>query len=74
MAKQMRQFELTSDTESGTAFLSTWLEDDKRLKVGTKLTLKDWIDPERLWEIVSRGENTKPLDQIHKGWKVGGIS
>lgn len=72
MAKMMRQFELVSPTESGQACLTTWLEDDKRLKVGSTLTLKDWVDPERWWEITWASSDPKPLDEINRQWKVGG--
>lgn len=64
----MRQVSLR-DGDSRTV---TWLPDDKRLRVGTRVTLKDSEDPSRLWTITGRSE-PKDSSQIHRDWRVGGL-
>lgn len=62
----MRQFSVERPLP-GRCFaqMTVWLEDDPRLKVGTKLTLKE--HPES-WEITGRGEvprRRSTLDPTH---------
>ncbi len=67
--KQMRQFQL----RSGQTYTTCWLEDDPRLKVGNKVTLKTSDDPNRWWGIMQRSENTTEFGQINRVWNVGGL-
>ena len=48
MNKQVRQYELRSGSHTFVTFL-----DDLNLAVGSKITLKDGNDPDRLWEVVA---------------------
>jgi hypothetical protein len=67
--KKMRQFKL----RHGNTHTTCYLEDDPRLKVGNRVTLKTSDDPKKLWEIESRSEVTTELGSINQAWKVGGI-
>lgn len=60
-----RQFDLSS----GDTRMRTWLEDDERLRVGTRLTLRG---DDRVWTIESWFGVTLE-DPPHKDWKVGGL-
>ncbi len=68
---KFRQFELI-EIATG-ARLITWLEDEPRLKVGAKLTLK----PTRniLWVINARYTTTESRETLdaRRQWKVGGL-
>jgi len=61
-----RQFHL----QSGTRHLVCWLEDDRLLTLGRRLTLKGIAD--RVWTVVTRYNKT--LDEPpEKRWQVGGL-
>lgn len=57
----MRQLDL----RCGRTATTVWLEDDKRLKLGARISLKD--DP-RIWDIVKRGDQTTEKSKIHRTW------
>lgn len=65
----MRQFQL----RSGQTYTTCWLEEDSRLKVGNKVTLKTSDDPKRWWEIIGCSDNATELGRINRIWNVGGI-
>lgn len=62
-----RQYEL----ESGISQLVTWLEDDDRVQVGTKLTLKGIDDT--VWKVTAR-YNVVLDESPRQVWKVGGLT
>lgn len=62
-SKSMVQLSL----DSGDRQLVTWVAADKRLKVGSQITLKDYDDPKLLWSILSVGEPTE-ASNINRGW------
>lgn len=64
-----RQFDL-EDPASG-ARLTCWLEDDARLRVGVRLTLKQ--TGTRLWRIVKRYTHVVDDADLKRHWKVGGL-
>ena len=57
--------------QQGGMVLVCWIPVDKRVKHGVKLTLKD--GPEGWWEVLEVYTTQKPVDQIRKTWKVGGL-
>lgn len=52
--------------------LTTWVEADKVLKVGNTMTLKNYVDPDRVWDIEHVGTPHAATD-INHGWHVGGM-
>lgn len=60
-----RQFDLVT----GKTHLRTWLEDDRRLKIGARLTLKGDSD---IWTITARWPQVVD-EPPAKDWKVGGL-
>jgi hypothetical protein len=70
MAKsvKMRQVQLTAPSEHGTIFLTTYVEDVPGLKPKNSITLKDSIDPERLWEIISVSAQARDKKDIKTTW------
>ena len=65
----MRQFALVH----GYTNYIVWLEDDKRLQEGARVTLKDYPDPKKLWTIKKRYETVVMASELQKRWHVGGI-
>lgn len=61
--KMMQQLNLISE---GT-HLVTWVESDPTIVVGSKITLKDYKESERLWEVKLVGPPQKAND-IKRGW------
>lgn len=61
-----RQFDL----QSGDAFLTCWLEDDPRLKVGVMVTLEFY--GKAYWKINARSRFKRAGNQRQQ-WKVGGL-
>lgn len=66
MSKFYRQYKL----RTGHTSLTTWLEDDKRITVGTQLTLKD---DDVLWTVEER-YNQLEEGRPQQDWKVGGLA
>ena len=55
--------------EQGERRLVTWIEDDKRVKVGTRLELKG---ENGVWRVTAvYGKRAK--SQINRNWRVGGL-
>lgn len=70
MSKDLdRQFDLE---DGDGAFLTCWLRDDPRLKVGVVVTLKE--TGTRKWRIKHRSEFATPDAGINRHWRVGGLS
>jgi hypothetical protein len=65
----MRQFRL----RDGVTHTVTWLPDNKRLRLGARVTLKDSAEPKRLWEVTGRSPTVKDASKIHRDWRVGGL-
>jgi hypothetical protein len=49
-----------------------WVPTEKGPKLGSKITLKNSEDPERLWSVMTIGESAESSN-LHTDWKVGGI-
>lgn len=49
-----------------------WVSTEKKPKVGSRITLKNSEEPDRLWTVVRMSE---PVDstKLHTDWKVGGL-
>jgi hypothetical protein len=66
---EIRQFELIDYNDNSR--LVCWLPNDKRLKVGSRITLKEI--PKRDW-IVNRVYRTvKDYAELNRRWRVGGL-
>jgi hypothetical protein len=52
---------------SGTRRLTTWVDADKRLHAGATMTLKDYAEPQRVWDILHVGTPHVATD-IKRGW------
>lgn len=65
----MRQLQFQSDGRHTTGYV----EDDSRLRIGTRVTLRDCSDPSRLWTVTGRAPRTVERSQIKSRWQVGGI-
>jgi len=61
--KMMQQLNVVSDN----LHLVTWVEFDPKIEVGSKITLKDYKEPDRLWEVLLVGQSQKASD-IKRGW------
>jgi hypothetical protein len=68
----LREFPATS-MEDGGARLVVWLDDERGLKVGTRVTLKETGDMQ--WLVYERYSTLRNHDQLLEGrrWKVGGL-
>lgn len=64
MKQPMRQFKLAT----GSATLVTYLPEDRRLRVGTRLTLKDSDDPRRWWTVIWRSVYVRDRKSIRTDW------
>lgn len=66
----LRQYELC---DAGGSILVCWLEEDKRLKVGVRLTLKGTGN--RQWMVSQRYKTTRTGEDMafNRRWKVGGL-
>ena len=53
--------------------LRTWLDDDPRLTIGVRVTLKRDGTPLREWTVVERSEMTLDRPPTQR-WQVGGLS
>ena len=63
----------TSENEDITT-LVTYVETDKRLKEGCRITLKSHAHPEWWWHVEKIYSNSeKEKSQLHADWKVGGL-
>jgi hypothetical protein len=60
---------IQTDLQSGDVHLTSWLPQDKRVKLGSRISLDK--DP-TVWTVMKQYE---PIDssQIQRGWNVGGI-
>lgn len=67
--RMMRQFKL----QSGTTVTTAWLDDDPRVKLHSRVTLKDSDEPKRWWVVIERGDNTRHKSTLEKSWNVGGV-
>lgn len=56
---------------SGPAEMVAWLN-TRRVRVGSRVTLKKSGDPDRLWT-VRKMYGARPLDTLHTDWRVGGL-
>ena len=65
----VRQFDL-EDNQG--ARLTCWLADDKRLKPGVSVTLRE--TGERRWVILKRYEMVVEDSAINRRWRVGGLT
>ena len=65
-----RQTKLSSKTADGETFTTCWLEVDKRVKLGSVITIK--ADPSIWWTVISMSEPMEMKD-IHTDWDVGGL-
>lgn len=65
MSKPMVQVSLQGVNES--RHMVCWVPQDKRLKVGNRVTLKSYEDPTFLWEIQFVSEPLK-AHEINHGW------
>lgn len=73
MATTYRQFHLVNGTgQDFTTQLRCWLEDDARLTVGRRITLKRDGDAMREWVINERSEMTLDRHPTLR-WQVGGL-
>jgi hypothetical protein len=63
---------LVRDDGLGQASIVCWLEADKRLKKGVRLTLKDNNDPNTWWTVDAVYDTMERLS-IQKVWDAGGI-
>lgn len=61
--KMIQQLNVVSDN----LHMVTWVEADPTIKIGSKITLKDYKDPKRLWEVKFVGPSQKTSD-IKRGW------
>jgi hypothetical protein len=70
MSEKYRQFAL----QAGVSRLVTWLEDDKRLKVGARLTLAKGpaADEATVWTVAQRYSEVRDVPP-NRDWKVGGL-
>lgn len=69
-----RQFHLVNGHGPDfTTQLRCWLEDDPRLKVGARITLKRDGDPTREWIVNERSEMTLDRPPTLR-WQVGGLT
>lgn len=69
----MRQFELTTGTTRPHQMVC-WLPEDSRLRVGTRLTVKE--TGARMWTVSARYQTVEWLERLVAGrrWAVGGLS
>ena len=61
-----RQVQLSQDNK----ILVCWIPVDKRIGIGTKITLKGL---DGWWVVDEMYAATKPKDTINQDWKVGGL-
>ena len=64
------QVQLRHDTN----ILVTYVEKVRKLKVGTKITLKDHEHPEWWWHVEALYADTEiDSEKLHTDWRVGGL-
>ena len=72
-SKLMTQVKLKRDDGAGVASMICWIEADKRIKKGSRLTLKDHTKPDDWWEVDAVYE-TMERNPLHQKWDAGGIT
>lgn len=60
---------------SNKLYLTCWVKDAKGrgIEVGNLITLKDYEDPNLMWEIISINEHSFEIGEINRSWHVGGL-
>lgn len=66
MSNALKQRWVQCELKSGSLSTVCWLPTNKPFKVGDSVTLKNHSDPERLWEVMTRGMETE-RGNIKKG-------
>lgn len=62
----MRQIRIETPVEGGKAIMVTWVDDDKRLHVGTVIKLKD---DDREWTITNLfGTEERSIIEMNRNW------
>ncbi|WP_130331883.1 hypothetical protein [Micromonospora kangleipakensis] len=61
--RMMVQLQLVSDDRH----LVAWVRDDRRVRVGAEVSLRDHAEPDRFWRVVAKGE-PRPAGEINRGW------
>ena len=59
--------------ESGATRLTCWVDGDRKIRVGSVITLKNAGEPSRRWTVCAIGES-KDSATIRTDWKVGGVN
>ena len=67
-AKLVVQVRLRSGTAERTCFI-----DNAKVRVGSKVTLKNSEDPKRRWEVTWKDDHLKEPGSIHADWHAGGL-
>lgn len=55
------------DLQAGDRHLTCWVEAEKKVRVGNRITLKNHENPRLFWEVLRVGEPAEP-SQIKRGW------
>lgn len=55
------------DLRCGDRHLTCWVEHDKKVRVGNRITLKNHERPKMFWDVLRVGE-PREAAQINRGW------
>lgn len=71
-AKLITQVRLRSPNKDNTYSELTCYIDNAKVRVGSKVTLKNSDEPKRRWEVTWKSAAVDPAT-VHTDWKVGGL-
>lgn len=55
-----------AELSSGATVRTCWIRED--VKPGSRVTLKNSEDPERMWDVTAVGSQVRELDEINRDW------